>query len=371
MTMTFIPNGGAYIQAQIDAALAAGRHSVRISGNYEIEKTVLLPSDFTLILADCHLRMADNTFCNMFTNAACRTEAARTAAGAQHHISILGEGRAILDGGEYNGLHEKNSLTENWPHISVNSLILMSNVEHFRVEGLHLRNQRWWACNFVACRHGLIRDLDFLADCSIVQDGVRTFGFPDVYDPDFYYPGIYIKNADGIDLRAGCHDILIDHITGFTEDDTVALTGLRGTVEEMYGVRDLPDDIYNITIRNVNAAALCAIVRLLNQGGVKLYNILVDGVMDASAHHPCLKRGMTGLRIGDTHAYGTQTNVPADTARIMVKNVYARSQAVLRLGGAMEDCRFENIHGFDGYGCLLENNATVDVAPFFPDGIPS
>ena len=29
-------------------------------------------------------------------------------------------------------------------------------------------------------------------------------------------------NADGIDIRRGCRDIVIENITGFTEDDTVA-----------------------------------------------------------------------------------------------------------------------------------------------------
>ena len=360
--MYLIPGGGAYIQAQIDCAVMAGLHQVIIKGEYEIEKTVLLPSDFTLILEDCYLRMKDDTFCNMFANSACFTQEGRTAAGAQHHISIEGRGRAILDGGEYNGLSEKNSEKDGRPHISVNNLILMSNVEHFRVTGLHLRNQRWWACNFVACRHGLIRDLDFLADCSYMDNGVRKYG---IEDKGEIYANIYIKNADGIDLRAGCHDILVEHITGFTEDDTVAVTGLRGSVENLYGVRDLPDDIYNITIRDVNASAVCAIVRLLNQGGVKMYNVLVDGVMDASKGSACMRRGMSGVRVGDTHQYGEQNSMPEDTCGITIRNVCARSHAVMRLGGVMSDCRFENIRGFDGYGMLVDNQALVDTEAFW------
>ena len=48
-------------------------------------------------------------------------------------------GRVILDGGEYNGLSEKNSLKDGNPHISVNNLILFTNVDGFTIRGLHLR----------------------------------------------------------------------------------------------------------------------------------------------------------------------------------------------------------------------------------------
>ena len=64
--MQFQKNGGAYIQQQINSTVAAGRHQVVISGDYEIEQTILLPSDFTLVLDDCHLRMADGVYSNMF-----------------------------------------------------------------------------------------------------------------------------------------------------------------------------------------------------------------------------------------------------------------------------------------------------------------
>lgn len=35
---------------------------------WEINKTIFLPSDFTLVLDSCHLRMADDVYCNMFCN---------------------------------------------------------------------------------------------------------------------------------------------------------------------------------------------------------------------------------------------------------------------------------------------------------------
>ena len=68
--MDFIRNGAAILNERIRAILADPSlpRTLTVTGNYEIEDTVLLPSDFTLILEDCHLRMAPGTFCNLLRN---------------------------------------------------------------------------------------------------------------------------------------------------------------------------------------------------------------------------------------------------------------------------------------------------------------
>ncbi len=366
--MEFIQNGAALIQAEIDRAAAEGVNQATVTGNYEIEKTILLPSDFTLTLANCHLRMAANTFCNMFTNASCRTEKGRMEEGTDRNITLRGVGRAILDGGEYNGLSERNSMKDGRPHISVNNVLLFTNVNGFRVQNLHVRNQRWWALNFIQCCNGYIGGIDFLADYTVVdENGERRPGLGKrSYEgaQAATYEQVYVKNADGIDLRTGCHDIIIENITGFTEDDTIALTGLPGKMEMMFGVEGRDLDIYNVVIRNVMSSAYCANVRLLNQSGVKLYNILVDGVVDSSKNSPYMERGGTGVRVGDVHMYGTRHATADETFNITIRNVYSRARAALRIAGAMKDCLFENIRVFDGAEQLLVNDATVDIAPF-------
>ena len=174
------------------------------------------------------------------------------------------------------------------------------------------------------------------------------------------YEQVVIKNSDGIDLRCGCHDIIIENITGFTQDDTIALTGLPGTIEkELFPVDGLPTDIHNVIIRNVNASAYCAIVRLLNQGGVKLYNILIDGVMDSSATCPCLERTSTGVRVGDLHLYRERHSTAEETYKITVRNVYTRANVGLRLAGSITNFVTDNICGFDGCGVLIENHANL------------
>lgn len=64
---------------------------------WEIESSLKLPSDIWIILDNCHLKMADNTICNMITNENCRTPEGNTQEGTQRNIIIEGRGRAVLD----------------------------------------------------------------------------------------------------------------------------------------------------------------------------------------------------------------------------------------------------------------------------------
>lgn len=352
--MEFIQNGAAIIQKQIDAAKHNGTNKAKISGFYEIEKTVLLPSDFYLVLENCHLRMAENTFCNMFTNENARTQLGRTKEGTDRNITIEGRGSVILDGGVCNGLCERNSRKDGNPHISVNNMLLFANVDGFKISGLHIRNQRWWAMNFMYCQNGRIRDIDFCANDTLVDENGNITADPT--------KGKHlVKNADGIDLRAGCHDIIIENITGFCQDDTIALTGMFGYLQELYAVEGKSTDMYNLIVRNVNACSANAIVRLLNQSGVKLYNVLVDGVYDASKESTHMDRGGHGVRIGDKYLYGTRHATADECYNITVRNVASRAKTILQLAGEMRDVYLENIRGFDNNPNFIINDSNLDI----------
>lgn len=344
--MKFVKNGSRYISEEIQKAINNGTRHALITGSWEIDKTVRIPSDFTLVLENCHLRMADGTFCNMFTNEHCHEPIGRTRAGSDHNIRILGVGKAILDGGQYNGLHEKNSCKEGYPHISVNNLLLFTNVEDFRIEGIQLRNQRWWAMNFIFCRYGSIRNIDFNSNGALMTPTYEG------------YQCILVKNGDGIDLRAGCHDIQIENISGFTQDDSVACTCLWGQLEKMYAVEGMSTDLYNIIIRNVCTSSYCGNVRILNQGGTRIYNILVDGVMDTSKGDERVQseRCSETVRIGDRHLYGETHSTEAQTMNITVRNVYSRAYTALAVTGKVQNLVTENICGFDGCETVIKRN---------------
>lgn len=345
--MYFIRNGGSLINSLIAREVSENRNEIRISGSYEIEETILLPSDVTLILDNCYLKMADNTFCQMFRNIS-----AEKADVYDSNIHIIGVGNSVLDGGEYNGLSERNCGKDGRPYIIVNNILTFSKVKKLSVSGLRIINMRWWALNFIACSDGYIHDLDFASDATVIdrETGERLYGYA-----GRGYDEIYIKNSDGIDLRLGCHDFLIENITGFTEDDTVALTALKSRIEKYYPFpADAQRGIFNVTVRNIRAAAQCGIVRLLNQGGTFLHDITVDGVYDASQNDDRLDRGDRGVKIGDRHLYGEYYPTGEETCNITVKNVESRAKVALSVCGEIKNLSIENINGFDGRDTVIE-----------------
>ena len=211
------------IQALIDSTVANGGHSCTVTGEHTIYKTIRIPSDFTLVLDDCHLTMADNTFCMMFCNASLGTPASHTLAGADRRIAIEGRGRAILDGGNYNGLSERDSLKDGRPHISVNNTILFANVEDFRISGLHIRNHRHWAINLVHCRRGVVRDIDFRADCTWVdENGAHHQGLAFLDElHDITVRNVYSRARCAVRLSGGMTNVTLDNINGFDGCKTI------------------------------------------------------------------------------------------------------------------------------------------------------
>lgn len=349
----FRRDGTEYINGLIREAVDNGSRTARVSGDMIIDSAVRLPSNFTLILEDCHLRMADGCYSNMFVNEHCYTDEGRTPEGCDRNISIIGRGRAILDGGEYNGLSERNQNTDGRPDIWKNNIILFTNVDGFKVEGLHCRNQRWWALNFIYCRNGYVGNIDFCAsDEAVSPDGTVYHGLK-----RSCYGEVLVKNADGIDIRQGCHDITIENISGFTEDDTVALTGLNGRLEKTFAVGGLCSDIHNITVKNVRSSAYCTIVRLLNQGGIRLHNITVDGVYDTSADSEYMDRGLYAFRIGDTYLYGERHATEDETYNITVRNVYGCGEYAVALAGAMKSFTLSGVECAGGCKMILDERS--------------
>jgi hypothetical protein len=144
---------------------------------------------------------------------------------------------------------------------------------------------------------------------------------------------------------------LIENITGFTGDDLIALTAIPGTSDAgavastmVSDTRDRgegQDDIRQVIIRNVRG--YCAgghhIVRLLNTSGVRMYDIVLDGLIDT------LRSGVrckAAVKIGDSN-YGDGVAPMGDTSRIIVSNVISRSKHTILLGGTLCDSIINNV----------------------------
>ena len=315
------------IQAAIDYASACGEHRVvipRLTADgrdvWSIDKCILLPSEMTVILRDCHLRMADGVRENMFRNKNAWTPLGNTLEGEQHNIRLIGEGQALLDGGEPNGLCEQlhRDHPDQYPSMYVNLTVFFHNVRHFEVRNIQFTECRYWAVCFMFCRWGRVADLD-----------MRMRG--------------NLENQDGVDLRIGCEYITVENITGLTGDDTVALTALPGgkSNEGKLMVQGKSIDIHDVTIRNIISATHgCALLRLLNAQGARLYNIVADTLIDTG-------EALSGssVLVGTTDPMLLRKNghVMGDFENVVIKNVFSKAQKGISFAEPCRHLTVENV----------------------------
>lgn len=358
------------LQNAVDAAVETGqavlipRRNPRTGEDiYLIDETVKLYSGTTLILNNAHLRMADDAICNLFMNSNARTEAALTEEGKQEYITIRGIGKAILDGGKHNGLYEVNGIARTvskYPeHASYeNCLVFMQKVEHLLIENLTVRDSRYWAFCLNTTSHSRVSGIHFESSSNV-------------------------PNQDGVDLLLGCHDVIIEKISGCVGDNIVALLA---TADDIYPkvVNSLREgDIHDITIRDLHIYGVggCALVRLLNHDGYRIYNVRIDNLIETSPwsendapvaqnpdlvirndengniyHERWITPGEEGYRceaailIGESYWYNTSKAQHGDTFGISVSNVMTHARYGLFINNTLLDSSFDNIRMFgNGY----------------------
>ena len=362
------PTDSAAIQSAVEAAVKAGTLQVRIpcwnpranAPCWTIDEAIRLPSGMTVVLDNCRLVMADGVFCNMFTNEHAWTPDRNTAAAEDREITIAGLGHPVLDGGQYNGWGERS--TPAGPDASIarnvaaaakigrrlvhNCLIYFHNVRDFRIAGLHLRHQRYWATCFSFCSFGEIRDIRFEADISWMSEDGKTLDptrFP------IHYENLRVKNGDGIDLRAGCHDILVENLSGFTEDDTVALTNLRGD-ERSDEVEGKPADICHITVRNVRTGTWLWMyqVRLLATDGRRIHDVSIDTVQDSPRPNwPWRNRGAVLVNSQSDEYFRDRNEEMGDMWNISIANIWSHAASPITIFRAVDGLDIRNVHTFE------------------------
>ncbi len=322
------------IQAAIREAKQTGKNKVIIPKKetpWVIDETVSIPSDMEIFIDGAHLILADGTFVNMFATENYLNREIRP----QSNIEIHGANGAVLDGGEYNGLSEANCLKDGRPHIIVNTTMLFYYTENLRVHNLRIVNQRYWGITNIFVSNSSYRNIEFQADFSRMDEN-------GIHHPDQVpkkYKEVYVKNADGIDLRVGCHHVVIENITGFTGDDTVALTALGGFEKPLFP-KGVSGDIHDVTIKNIKSDSyVCSQLRLLCGRGHKLYNITADGITDTTDTD--LYRTNATVRIGDI-VYGEPSG-RGDMHHICVRNVITRGTSAVSICRPLSDSVFENI----------------------------
>jgi len=321
-----------------------------------LDSAVLVRGGTTLVLESCHLKLSDRCRDNFIRSANCGLGI--TGIKPLSDIHIIGVGSVLLEGAEHPratgdsaktlGTHTYGtdagvpgeSPTGDWRNIG----ILLAYVERFSIENVRIKDSHCWGVSLERCAFGRVRDLDFASTQRKMIDG----------KPET------ILNQDGLDLRQGCHDIIIENITGYSGDDLVAFTAILGrgapagsTESTMVSRADnrgeRADDIRNIILRNVcgHCAGGHHIVRLLNAGGLKIHDVILDGLIDTSGSGTRCK---AAVKVGDSNpAWGGVTPL-GDTCRVSISNVTSRAQHTILIAGSLSESTIANVTHYDGPG---------------------
>jgi polygalacturonase len=295
------------------------------------------------------MHLMDDTYTNFFVNDASRGKWWLKET-RNYDISIRGVGHAVLDGGKPNDLIE-NEFTiydENgnfagrrtingFTNCLINIGILMQNAERVEVSGIRFVRPRYWCMNFEYCAWGHIHDV--------------------VFDADGTNP-----NQDGLDIREGCHNFLVENLSGRTGDDMLALTNFGHPKKRTGEDTDMDTAIHDIVVRDLRATMShrCDIIRLLCRGETEIYNVQISGVQDTTP--PEIWRPLAAIRIGDVSDYPHRLNRLGEMRNVTVRDVCTRARFGCYIANTLCDSYFENIQMFgDGgtgiyfNGCELEN----------------
>ena len=341
-----------------------------------LDEAVTLPDNTTVILKNVKIKLSDNCRDNFFRSANCGLGIADPAPACNIHIK--GEGLCLLEGADhpratgdggkllhapcphydedvcrlsdwipderrtketlaFRDIHDHSYGTDannegeshygDWRGIG----ILLCNVTDFSISGVRIKDSHGWAISLEACSNGRIEKIDFDARMHKMIDGIES----------------NMENQDGIDLRNGCHHIIISDITGRTGDDVIALTAIASqkykpggslcTTHVMHNDWSRREkDIHDIIIRNVTAESyLCCLIRLLPVLS-KIYNVVIDGVIGTSSE----VKGYTAILLGEG-GYGEMLH---DCMKnVTISNVICNSVLAVDINGDLTDSVISNV----------------------------
>ena len=371
------------INRAIEAAAATGGRVViprqnRAGGALRdlwlLDTAILVRTGTTLEMENCHIKLSDRCRDNFIRSANCGLGVTEIA--PMSDIHIVGVGSVLLEGADHpratgdaaKTLGDRTygtdagvageSQTGDWRNIG----ILLAFVDRFSIENIRMKDSHCWGISLERCAQGKVRDIDFASTGEKMIDGVAKT----------------ILNQDGLDLRQGCHDIAIDNITGYTGDDLVAFTNILhddrpagNTTSTMVSAGndrgDGRDDIRHITLRNVRGH--CAgghhIVRLLNASGLKIHDVILDGLIDTSGSG---RRDRAAVKIGDSNPKWGGVTPLGDTYRIFLSNIMSRAEHTVLIAGSLAESGITNVMKYDAPGEAItyesgkENLRNVEIA---------
>ena len=325
-----------------DANQTAGEKTVVFDGkDYFVDRAILLSSHTTVIVDDCTIKQNDYVFDNVFRGDNLLINGidpygVPVDVTPIRNIKIIGKGEAAVVGTDQpqTGYHpffkEYQQMTGDfWGWRTL--MFSFSCCDGFELSGLKLRQTMCWAVCFDNCQNCYVHDLDIRSN---------------------------VKNGDGIDFRSGCNHCLVENITGFTSDDTVACTALatgkKARVLSKYlsplepynaSHENIDGSIHHITIRGIHTGGFHHGVICLSAFGNPLHDIGISDVKETG-------EGKREATIKIYTGYGDGYN-KGDIRNIRVRDVVAeKAKYAVMVACEADDLQLENIVQNDPEGSL-------------------
>jgi polygalacturonase len=260
-----------------------------------IDSAIMLPSDFTLVLDNCTVKLSDRCRDNFIRTA--NLQVGQSTFETYRNIHIIGIGNVLLEGADnpratgdcfkqvsttnssfnysYGTDEGKTDINQfgGWLNHGINIV----ETTGFSIENITLKNYHGHGIIIARSSKGVMRGITFDACGYIFIAGQKRF----------------VKNQDGFGIRQGCHDIIIENCTGNTGDDFIMIgeyfnddasfsAGKENTVSPCGdNYRGEEDDTYNIICRNLYGVNAChwKLIKLMASGKQKQYNFIFSDIV--------------------------------------------------------------------------------------------
>lgn len=257
-----------------------------------IDQAILLPGDFELELNNCNIKLSDR----------CRDNFIRSAnAGLgikniepSKNIRITGIGNVLLEGannprstGDHNKILAKEpkgyghsygsdagKVGENQKGGWRNHAIILAYVDGFEVSGIKLKDYHAHGLVLERCTNGKVKDITFDVRQAVTIAGVDW----------------HILNQDGLGVRFGCKNIIIDNCRGKSGDDFINIgltdTGVGAGEENVNVVSGSihggdSDNISNIYLQNWQDFYSIShrAIRIMPIGDLRINNVFIENMI--------------------------------------------------------------------------------------------
>lgn len=241
---------------------------------YLITEAIALPSNTTMVVDGCKIKLADQIFDNIIRSGNLDIDEQNPNSYVKQllpakNIRIVGKNGAVIEGAEnfYEGVNPKTGVKEKWLGDYWgwrNFTILFSYVDGFEISGLKVQKTHSWGIVLTnGCKNGHVNNLELHTT---------------------------VKNGDGVSIIQGGSDILIENITGETSDDSIILAAFDESrwsnnkyvfplLPVRYSDYSYGGDIHDITCRNIETSGIHHVMILL-PSQPKIYNIYCSNISD-------------------------------------------------------------------------------------------